>query len=73
MGPVEAPGIVFLHGTRLTRAQWRPQLRRLAGAYRCVAVDLPGHGVARRPPFTIEAATDLVRAAIEAEIPSGGP
>ena len=70
-GPDDAPGIVFLHGTRLTRAQWWPQLRRLAGAYRCVAVDLPGHGVLADRPFTIEAATDLVRAAIEAEIPSG--
>ena len=71
LGPEDAPGIVFLHGTRLTRAQWWPQLRRLAGAYRCVAVDLPGHGVLADRPFTIEAATDLVRAAIEAEIPSG--
>lgn len=71
LGPVDAPGIVFLHGTRLTRAQWLPQLRRLAGSYRCVAVDLPGHGVLADRPFTIEAATDGVRAAIEAEIPSG--
>ena len=71
LGPVDAPGIVFLHGTRLTRAQWWPQLRRLAGAYRCVAVDLPGHGVLADRPFTIAAATDLVRMAIEAEIPSG--
>ena len=71
LGPEDAPGIVFLHGTRLTRAQWWPQLRRLAGAYRCVAVDLPGHGALADRPFTIEAATDLVRTAIEAEIPSG--
>lgn len=70
-GPVDAPAIVFLHGTRLTRAQWLPQLRRLGGAYRCVAVDLPGHGALADRPFTIAAATDLVRAAIEAEIPSG--
>ncbi len=71
LGPKDAPGIVFLHGTRLTRAQWWPQLRRLRGAYRCVALDLPGHGVLADSPFTIEAATDLVQAAIEAEIPSG--
>ncbi len=36
-----------------------------------MAVDLPGHGVLADRSFTIEAATDLVRAAIEAEIPSG--
>jgi pimeloyl-ACP methyl ester carboxylesterase len=71
LGPKDAPGIVFLHGTRLTRAQWWPQLRRLRGAYRCVALDLPGHGVLADRPFTIEAAIDQVRAAIEAEIPSG--
>jgi len=71
LGPPDAPGVVFLHGTRLTRAQWAPQLRRLARSYRCVAVDLPGHGVLADRPFTIEAASDLVRVAIEAEIPSG--
>jgi pimeloyl-ACP methyl ester carboxylesterase len=36
-----------------------------------VAVDLPGHGVLDDRPFTIEGATDLLREAIEAEIPSG--
>jgi pimeloyl-ACP methyl ester carboxylesterase len=36
-----------------------------------VALDLPGHGVLADRPFTIEAAIDQVRAAIEAEIPSG--
>jgi pimeloyl-ACP methyl ester carboxylesterase len=71
LGPRDAPGIVFLHGTRLTRAQWWPQLRRLRGEYRCVALDLPGHGVLADCTFTIEAATDLVRTAIESEIPSG--
>jgi pimeloyl-ACP methyl ester carboxylesterase len=71
LGPADGPGIVFVHGTRLTRAQWWPQLRRLSRAYRCVAVDLPGHGVLSDRPFTTEAATDLVRAAIEAEIPAG--
>ena len=53
----DAPGIVFLHGTRLTRAQWTPQLRRLEGSYRCVAVDLPGHGVLADGPFTVAAAS----------------
>jgi pimeloyl-ACP methyl ester carboxylesterase len=71
LGPIDAPGIVFVHGTRLTRAQWMPQLRRLAGSFRCVAVDLPGHGALADEPFTIEAATAVVRDAIEAEIPAG--
>jgi pimeloyl-ACP methyl ester carboxylesterase len=71
VGPRDAPTIVFIHGTRLTRAQWLPQLRRLAGSYRCVAIDLPGHGSRAGEPFTIEGAVDAVTAAIDAEAASG--
>lgn len=62
---------MFLHGTRLSRSMWWPQLRRLSGRYRCIAVDLPGHGVLADEPFTIEGAVATVRAAIEAEVPTG--
>ncbi|HYO43927.1 MAG TPA: alpha/beta fold hydrolase [Candidatus Limnocylindrales bacterium] len=71
LGPADAPGIVFVHSTRLTRAMWWPQLRRLSGSFRCVAVDLPGHGVLADEPFSIAGAVDVVRLAIEAEIPAG--
>jgi pimeloyl-ACP methyl ester carboxylesterase len=71
IGPSDAPGIVFIHGTRLTRSQWSPQLRRLAGRYRCVAVDLPGHGDRASERFSLAAASDAVVAAIDAEVPSG--
>ena len=71
VGPRDAPGLVFIHGTRLTRAQWLPQLRLLSDRYRCVAIDLPGHGELADEPFTIEGAVEAVRAAIEAEIPAG--
>jgi pimeloyl-ACP methyl ester carboxylesterase len=71
VGPRTATTIVFIHGTRLTRAQWLPQLRRLSGSYRCVAVDLPGHGARAAEPFTIEGAVDAVTAAIDAEAASG--
>lgn len=71
IGPRDATGLVFLHGTRLSRAQWWPQLRRLSGSFRCVALDLPGHGELSAEPFTIDAAVDATRRAIEAEIPSG--
>jgi pimeloyl-ACP methyl ester carboxylesterase len=67
LGPTDAPAIVFVHGTRLTRAQWWPQLRALSGRYRCIAVDLPGHGALAGQPFTREAAADAVAAAIEVE------
>ena len=70
LGPVDAPAIVFLHGTRLTRAMWYPQLRRLAGRYRCVAIDLPGHGLRAGEAFTLEAAVAAVAEAIKTEVPS---
>jgi pimeloyl-ACP methyl ester carboxylesterase len=71
VGPSTATTIVFIHGTRLTRAQWLPQLRRLAASYRCVAIDLPGHGARAAEPFTIEGAVEAVAAAIDAEAASG--
>jgi pimeloyl-ACP methyl ester carboxylesterase len=70
-GPRDAPAIVFVHSTRLTRSQWLPQLGRLSGRYRCIALDLPGHGERAGEPFSMRAASDGVIAAIEAEVPSG--
>ncbi|MEW5992516.1 MAG: alpha/beta fold hydrolase [Chloroflexota bacterium] len=66
-GPAGAPVIVFVHGSRLTRSSWRAVTTRLEGTYRCVAVDLPGHGALADRPFTIESAADVVVAAIDAE------
>lgn len=71
VGPREAPAIVFLHGTRLSRTQWWPQLRTLGRRYRCVALDLPGHGTRAGEAFSIEAARAAVLEAIDAEAPSG--
>ena len=70
-GPPDAPAIVFIHGTRLSRALWSLQVERLAGRYRCIAVDLPAHGVLGDVPFTIEGAVATVRDAIEAESATG--
>jgi pimeloyl-ACP methyl ester carboxylesterase len=70
-GPTDAPAIVFVHGTRLTQAQWTPQVRRLSRAYRCVTVDLPAHGTRAGEPFSLEAAADAVAEAIEAAVPAG--
>lgn len=69
-GPTDAPAIVFIHGTRLSRHQWTPQVRRLSDRYRCVALDLPGHGVRSAEAFTMAAAVDAVVAAIDANVPS---
>ena len=60
---------MFLHGTRLTRGQWAGQLRRLSGRYRCIAIDLPGHGGRAAETFTHESAVRAVIEALDAEVP----
>jgi pimeloyl-ACP methyl ester carboxylesterase len=36
--------IVFLHGLGLNRNIWNPSITLLAQTFRCVSIDLPGHG-----------------------------
>lgn len=38
------PALVFVHGLGSDRTRWAPVIERLAGDFRCIAVDLPGHG-----------------------------
>lgn len=56
--------IVFIHGIRVSRTMWNPQLRLLHDKTAAIAIDLPGHGRRRTEPFTmttaIEAVTDAV-------------
>ena len=59
-GPVDAPAIVFVHGTRLTRAAWAAQMEAFSNTYRVVALDLPGHGVLADRDFTVAGAADHV-------------
>lgn len=67
-GPEDGPAIVFAHGAVMTRAQWRPQVEELVKAgYRCITIDLPGHGALAREAFTLEGAADLVTEAIDRE------
>ncbi len=63
-GPVGAPTIVFIHGTRLSRSCWSGQVRDLGTTYRVMALDLPGHGVLADVPFTLAGASDVVARAI---------
>jgi len=55
-GPEEAPAILFVHANGWTRKMWLPQMRALAGAYRLIALDLPGHGALARARFSVDAA-----------------
>jgi pimeloyl-[acyl-carrier protein] methyl ester esterase len=38
------PAIVFLHGAGVDKALWKPQMQALSDQFRCIALDLPGHG-----------------------------
>jgi pimeloyl-ACP methyl ester carboxylesterase len=60
VGPADAPAIVFIHGTRLSRALWQPQVARLSHAFRCIAMDLPGHGTLADEPFDWDVAVERV-------------
>ena len=64
-GPEDAPTLVFLHGTRVTRAMWKPQVAALADRYRVVTVDLPGHGALADMPFRIPRAVAIARSVID--------
>ena len=46
--------IVFAHGLTFSRTTWGPVLDRLADRFRCVAVDLPGHGESAGLPQSME-------------------
>lgn len=62
LGAEDAPAIVFVHGTRLSRGMWQPQMAALSGAFRVVALDLPGHGALRDDPFRWDdAVAEVVR------------
>ena len=70
--PAESrPTIVFLHGTRLTGAEWAAQVAALGDEFLCLAPDLPGHGTAADIAFTVEVAAERVIALIEREATAG--
>ncbi|HTK44681.1 MAG TPA: alpha/beta hydrolase [Patescibacteria group bacterium] len=66
-GPPEGPPIVFIHGALMGRSVWQPQIDALADRYRCISVDLPGHGTQRDLQFELDLAADGVVRAIDTE------
>lgn len=54
--------IVFLHGLTFNRSTWRPITDRLSNRFRCIAVDLPGHGDSAGPPGSMEEITGEIQA-----------
>lgn len=81
-GPQPVVRLVLVHGSRLSHTQWDPQVRLLASdpslaeRLEVVTPDLPGHGARATEPFTLDAAIDVIDAAVESVIamsPSGRP
>lgn len=66
-GPAGAPPIVFVHGAMMGRSVWRPQIDALSERFRCISVDLPGHGAQRAQRFTLDLAVETVTRAIDEE------
>jgi pimeloyl-ACP methyl ester carboxylesterase len=64
-GPADAPAIVLVHGSVVTRKMWLPQLRGLSDAFRVIAPDLPGHGSRANEPFTFAGASRMLDEVIE--------
>src|SRR3954468_16846135 len=56
------PRLVLLHGFTQTRQSWRRTAQALAGTYRAIAPDLPGHGQAVAKTASFDAVTAYVRA-----------
>lgn len=67
-GDPHGNAILFLHGSPLTYKMWRPQIEALA-EYRCIAVDLPGHGQSAAIPFKMNDCVRRLASIIQRECP----
>jgi pimeloyl-ACP methyl ester carboxylesterase len=54
------PAIVFLHGMTWDRRIWQPVTARLQDGFRCVSLDLPGHGASGDLPCIADYRLDAV-------------
>src|SRR5918997_6024427 len=62
MVPRAMADLVLLHGFTQTGRSWQPVAAALAGRYRAIAPDLPGHGAfAERRPATFAACDAYLR------------
>jgi len=43
--------VVFIHGWASSSRMWLRELEAFGGQYRCLALDLPGHGLSTKPPY----------------------
>src|SRR4249919_2310853 len=68
---IEKSVVVLVHGATANGRMWAPVRRILeARGYQVLAPDLPGHGIRRDEPFTLEAAVETVRQAVASVAPA---
>lgn len=65
-GASQAPTLLLVHGSTLTRSSWLPQIEALSAHYQIITPDLPGHGVLAGFPFSMEGAVQVLASAAEA-------
>lgn len=53
-GPEQAPGLLLLHGFMGDQHEWEALWPALSRHFRCLAVDLPGHGATQAAQFAME-------------------
>jgi pimeloyl-ACP methyl ester carboxylesterase len=58
--------LVLVHGSRLSSAQWAPQLPLLQGHVGVTLVDLPGHGARAAETFTLDRCVEVIDEAVRA-------
>lgn len=58
--------LVFLHGLTFSRTSWQPVVERLATEFRCITVDLPGHGESQDGRRALPAVADAVHRRLDA-------
>lgn len=66
-GSTNAPAILLIHGSVVTRKMWLPQLRGLSNTFHVIAPDLPGHGALADVPFTFPVAAQTLADVIRHE------
>lgn len=67
-GPLDAPPVLFLHGFMGAASDWDETAAALADTFRCIAVDLPGHGEAVGLPdevYTFVGTLDAIAATLD--------
>jgi pimeloyl-ACP methyl ester carboxylesterase len=55
----QGPVIVFIHGLFLNSQVWQQQINKLSTQYRCIAIDLWGHGQSRSIPANTQSLLDV--------------